>query len=277
MQSSTRPDIVRWWYEPSSGSMHTVIRGIFREGSIGRGWTISPYYFHLERYDPFTVQKRVFGRVATGFQDRDSISAWAQASADEWHRHFAYRSLRRNLDVNRLLQPRLGVQVDVHYNFLSAFVHGAKKAHELIFSHNIPMAIGHYDHCSSELILLYAIALSAAELEIFGRMARRRPHLALIDRSAIDREVKEARDATNYFWFLSGEPHLLDRIQELHSRIPRKRRMVFRHAERDPGALDVRSIRYYTNPLERLRQLHSGSREYTTGLGFVSPFRQPPS
>lgn len=155
LKAGKRPDIIRWWYDPKSGSMHIIIRGRYREGHVGRGWTLSPYYFRIDQYDPFTVQKSMHGKVATGFQDAESIKAWAAESAATWSRHFTYRNLRKNLDINHLLRPRLGVQVDVHYAFLSAYVHGAKRAHELVYSHNIPSAIGHFDHCSSELALLY--------------------------------------------------------------------------------------------------------------------------
>jgi hypothetical protein len=275
LKASSRPDIQRWWYEPSNGTMNVLYRGIFREGSLGRGMTLSRYYFRLDRYDPFTVHKSVSGKVATPFQDPKAMEKWAAESAEQWNRHFRYRNLRKNLDINWLLRPRLGVQVDVHYAFLSAYVHGAKKAHELIYGHNIPNRLGDLDHFASELSLLYVIVIAAAELEVFGRMARREPRVGLVDWRTVTSEVAAARAATSYFWFLSGEPHMYDRIEEVHSRIPMPPSKIPARRLVHPTNLDPRRVRYYANPLVRLVKLHHTSQEWATGLVFVSPFDRP--
>jgi len=277
LKAGTRPDIVRWWYEPKSGSMHVIIRGRYREGHIGRGWTLSPYYFRIDQFDPFAVQKSAQGKVATGFQDPESIAAWAAGSAATWSQHFTYRNLRKNLDINYLLRPRLGVQVDVHYAFLSAYVHGAKKAHELVYGHNIPNNLGDFDHFASELALLYVIVIAAAELEVFGRMAHRSPRLPLHDWHAVTSEVAMARAASNHFWFLSGEPHIYDRIHELDTRTPRPRagKAFVRPPRLDPLTLDPSEVRYYVNPLDRLVKLHHSYHELMTGQVYESPFDRP--
>jgi hypothetical protein len=277
LKAGNRPDIIRWWYEPKSGSMHIIIRGRYLEGHIGRGWTLSPYYFRIDQYDPFTVQKSMHGKVATGFQDAESIEAWAAKSAETWSRHFTYRNLRKNLDINYLLRPRLGVQVDVHYAFLSAYVHGAKKAHELVYGHNIPSNVGDFNHCAGELALLYVVAIAAAELEVFGRMAKRSPRLALHDWPAVRSEVAAARAASSHLWFLSGEPNVFDRIHELDTRTPHPHPGVpfVIPARPDPATLDPSEVRYYVNPLERLAKLHHSYHELVTGQVYISPFDRP--
>lgn len=277
LKAGTRPDIVRWWYEPKSGSMHVIIRGRYREGHIGRGWTLSPYYFRIDQFDPFTVQQSMQGRVATGFQDPDSIAAWAAESAATWSRHFTYRNLRKNLDINQLLRPRLGVQVDVHYAFLSAYVHGAKRAHDLIYGHNTPSNLGDFDHFASELALLYVIVIAAAELEVFGRMARRSPRLRLHDWTVVWGEVEAARAASSHLWFLSGGPHIYDRIHELDTRTsrPRPGKPFVMPPRLDPLTLDPSEVRYYVNPLDRLLKLHHSYQELMTGQVYQSPFDRP--
>src|SRR2546427_11913486 len=104
-------------------------------------------------------------RVAMGFRDPAAEQKWAKESKDEWDRRFVFGRLRKNLDANRLLRPGLGVQVDVHYAFLSAFVHGVQKAYGRVHQRNAPR--GTFDHYASELVLLYVIAIAAAELEMF--------------------------------------------------------------------------------------------------------------
>jgi len=58
LKAAKRPDFVSWRYEKVPGVINLVIRGIYREGSIGRGMTVSPYYFWVYDYDPFTVKKK---------------------------------------------------------------------------------------------------------------------------------------------------------------------------------------------------------------------------
>lgn len=276
LKAGPRPDIVRWWYDSASGAMNVLIRGLFKEGSVGRGATLSPYYFWVDRYDPFAVKKKLSSRLATGFRDLDADNKWADESVREWYRHFTYKQLRNNLDVNHLLRPRLGVQVDVHHAFLSAYVHGAQMAYELVYGHNIPSNVGVFDHYASELALLYVVAIAAAELEAFGRMAKRVPRLRLLEWPTVEAEVAAARASSGHFWFLSGEPHMYDRIQELDTRVPMQARSSPRTRARvDPASLDPSRVRYYINPLQRIIKLHSSYQELVTGRTFRSPFERP--
>ena len=199
--------------------------------------------------------------------------SWAEDSAREWHETFTFDRLRANLDVNRLLVPRLSVQVEVHYAFLSAYVHGAQRAYDLVYGHNTPRSLGEFDHYSDELCLLYVIALAAAELELFGRMAKRSPRLQLTDWAAVAREITDARVASEYFWFLSGGPHLHDRIEELHTRMGR-RKQPWTLPRVDPRTLPAHRVRYYLNPLQRLVELHRSSQEFVSGQVFRSPFER---
>lgn len=280
LKAGPRPDLVRWWYDPPPvGTMKILIRGIFREGSLGRGLTVSPYYFWIDQFDPFTVTKKVSSRVATGFGDRDMEVRRAAESKRERLRYFTFDKLQRNLDANSLLQPRLGVQVDVHHAFLSAFVHGAHHAYSLLHGSNSPSRLGYFDHYASELALLYVIAIAAAEIETYGRMAKRPPRLGLLQWQVVEAEIAAARAATSYFWFLSGEPTMYDRIHELHTRIPRPSTSgnfaVPARALVNPASLNPSRVRYYTNPFRRLVKLHETSQELVSGHFFQSPFPRP--
>jgi len=275
LRGSTRPDFVSWRYEKVAGVINLVVRGIYREGSVGRGMTVSPYYFWVYDYNPFTVKKKAAPHVAMGFRDPGAELKWAKQSANAWDRLFALGRLRKNLDANRLLRPRLGVQVDVHYAFLSAFVHGVQKAYERVHGYNIPNRLGTFNHYASELAFLYVVSIAAAELEMFGRMAKREPRLELLDWSTVEAEIDAARTSSSYFWFLSGEPNMYDRIQQVHSRkpvlaggLPSKRLRV------DPASLRSSRVKYYRDPLERIRQLHQSSAEMFSGQIFESPFER---
>lgn len=275
LKAGPRPDILKWWFVPKSSSMRVLYRGVFREGSLGRGATVSPYFFHVDRYDPFTVHQKLAPRLATGFRDPDADRRWATESTSARHRLLSFRGVLENLVINRLLPPRLVVQVEVHHSFLSAYVHGAQKAYELIYGHNRPISVGTFDHYASELCLLYVIVISAAELEAFGRMARRTPRLRLHDWPSVEGEIAAAKAASSHLWFLTGEPHIYDRIQELDTRTPmRPGSRPWRRKFVDPASLRPASVRYYLNPLRRLISLHSSYTELMTGHRFESPFER---
>ena len=268
LKAGPRPDLARW--QVVNGKMNVVVRGLYMSGSLGRGQTLSPYFFVVDEYDPFTGRPRDVGRLAGAFRPIGMRRKWAEQSRAVWESLFVYAKVRRNLLLNRLITNGVGLQLDVHYAFLSAFAHGMNRAYELVYGRNQPSSIGRRDHYASELLLLYVVAIAAAELEAFARMATRTPRLRLAwDPVATD--VAAARSATSYFWFLHGEPQLIDRINEVQTRSAR-RRAPWRIAPLDPMSLSAARIRYYTNPLTRLVQLHRGFHEMTTGLGFEPLF-----
>jgi hypothetical protein len=54
-------------------------------------------------------------------------------------------------------------RLDVHYRYLSAFVHPLSDVDRLLYGRNA-IGIPRYDHYTSELILLYTIAFAVGEL-----------------------------------------------------------------------------------------------------------------
>jgi hypothetical protein len=272
LQAGARPDIERWWLDDSG--MNVVYRGLHSDRSKkGRGQTISPYYFRVDQFDPFTGGKKQAARLAGPFWRREHRERWAEEAAAEWRRYFVHDRVLKDLRVNRLLRGSESVQVDVHYAFLSGFAHPSKKGYEAIWGRNSPDGMGQFDHYASELVLLYVISLSAAELDAFGRMARRAPKLRLSDWDNVTSGVAEARLAASYFWFLGGEPTIFDRIETVHTP-PGNRDPKWGRPRRDPRTLPPASVRYYADPLERLIRLHSSFQEMSTGLVYRSPFER---
>ena len=272
LEAAGQSHLVRWWRDPKTEVTYMVHRGLFREGSGGRGPTLSRYYFRVREYDPFAGRAWLASRVALAFVDQETARRRATESAQEWRGAFVFEKLQQNLAVNRLLAPRLDVQVEVHYSFLSGFVHATQAGYALIYGQSDPSRLGHVDHYADELCLLYVVALAVAQLEVFGRMAKRAPRLKLTNWDDVERDVAAARRATEYFWFLSGAPHLYDRIQEINTRAGRAD--AWRRPWKDPMTLPPSGVRYYINPLERLVALHASTSELVTGQVFVSPFER---
>ncbi len=270
LQATTRPDIVRW--RVLGREFTVIITGIHETGRIGKPPTISPYWFMLDRYDPFTGKRQYQSRLARQF----SSPKWHHKAADEawdlWKSRFSPASLTRSLLTNRLLTTAQVVQVDVHYGFLSAFVHPSARAADLALGRNRPRPDRAYDHYCSELGLLYIAAIAVAELDVFARACRRRPSCALNGWPSVQADLAAAEAAASHFWFLSGGPHELDRFHEANSRMARGLRAGRAVVRVDPASLRPEQVRYYRNPLVRIVELHQTIRELSTGLAYVSPF-----
>ena len=86
-------------------------------------------------------------------------------------------------------------------------------------------------------------------------------------------EVRDAQLASSYFWFLSGEPEMFDRIDTVHTPAGNWK-PKWGPPKVDPGAITPVRIRYYRNPLGRLVNLHQSYQEMSTGLVYRSPFER---
>lgn len=264
-------DIAGWFWD--SAGLNVVHRGLHSNKSKkGRGQTISSWYFEADRYDPFVGPRRHAGRLAAPFWEKRLTIQLAEEQASAWKFLFRHDAVMKALRVNRLLLGR-HIQVDVHYAFLSGFAHPSKRGYEAIFGENTPDRMGMFDHYASELLLLYVIALAAAEIEVYGRMARRAPRLVLRDWDGVISEVREAQSAASYFWFLSGAAQMFDRIDTAHTP-PGNWKPKWGRPKVDPAAIKPIRVRYYRNPLGRLVKLHQSYQEMSTGLMYLSPFER---
>jgi hypothetical protein len=271
LQAANGPDLVAWFWD--SVGLNLVYRGLHSQRSKkGRGQTISSWYFAAGSYDPFAGPKEHAGRLAAPFWQKQQAQQRAEESAATWRYMFRHDAVLKALRVNRLLLGQR-VQVDVHYGFLSGFAHPSKRGYEAIFGGNTPNRMGTFDHYASEIVLLYVIAIGAAEIEIYGRMARRPPRLVLRDSPDVISEVQEAQLAAYYFWFLSGGPEVLDRIETVHTP-PANRMPRAGGPTRDPATILAVGVRYYRDPLARLVKLHQNYHELTTRLAYRSPFER---
>lgn len=268
---ATRPDLERWWWDDSG--MNVVWRGFHSNRSKkGRGQTVSPYYFRVDDFDPFTGGKKHAAEVASPFWRKAHREDWAAQSLAMWRRYFVHERVLKALDVNHLLPGWMRIQVDIHYGFLSGYAHPSKKGYEAFHGLNHPDRLGAFDHYGSEIALLYVITLAAAELDIFMRMARRKPMLGLRDWDDIASEVRDARLAASHFWFLGGEPQMLDRLDTVHT--PAGEDPKWGRPRRDWRKLRDWDVQYYADPLDRLVRLHHGWSEMSSGLVYVSPFQR---
>ena len=187
-----------------------------------------------------------------------------------------WQRLQRNLLLNNLATQREVEQLQVHFRFLGAFVHPtSERAERLVYSNHIPYQVGLYDHSASELVLLYAINLCADALLSFAECSTREPSFELRGWPSVSDMINEARSSTAHFWWPGAAPHNFDRVQEANHRgLPDTRESgleLVPREERLPDQIPETEIRYYRNPLERLRRMHEPSYELT-GFPYEPPW-----
>jgi hypothetical protein len=119
------------------------------------GYTLSIYYRWWKQYDPIAIAPRAFDSVASGFPARRAEMADYEAIQREiWSKSLAWQNLKYNLQLHGIVDDFTGTQVDLHYRFLSAFVHPAsERVLRLAYPRNSTWPT--FDHYSEELVLLY--------------------------------------------------------------------------------------------------------------------------
>ncbi len=175
-----------------------------------------------------------------------------------------------NLRLNGILNKKSTTRVLVHYNFLSNFSHSTSESISIIrerkFYHSSSDEIV-YNHYLSELALLYVCHLLSMHLQHAIYYLNWR-NIKLSNVNSIYRPLcKKVEDEFGYFWFIFNKPHQLDRYNHANRKSNRKKNLFFR-----PEDIRIGDVRYYDNPLSRLKQLHQSQHELMTNNVFVSPF-----
>lgn len=253
------------------GTVHVELKGLTSADPSAAGQTLSVYLFLLEEYQPFVAPPKEQAQLLPDFDRDERQKKFVIRQHEMYHTSLRWPALISNLRLNNLASAEDILRISVHYRFLSAFVHPLKDHHRLLYGkdHDFDRAL-HYDHYSSELYLLYAIAFAAFELETLIRASQRPPSFATADLATLSARIAQARDDSSYLWFLGDEPQMYDRIREAN-----KRYWALRGAEDrtldDPRRFAATEVRYYQDPLCRLINLHQSINEMM-GYSFASPW-----
>ena len=228
------------------------------------GTVLHPLYFEADRFDPF------FGTP----DEQEDFAGWlgpeqARDHAAELRRrynlNFRWGAIVETLVLNSLVQPQHVVHLDVHYRFLSAFVHSQKLAHDLLERSPVPPEPVP-NHATVELALLYSAQLLAWYTNAFIAMTERPPEVNLVDKDDLREQAEQLLSASSHLWFLDDNPHNYDRGQELGARVVEQLQAQGSGLPQVADDFDNSEIRYYRNPLERLRRMHTGFNELATGF-----------
>jgi len=183
-----------------------------------------------------------------------------------------FDKILENLRWNGILNKKTSTRVLVHYNFLSNFSHSTSDSLSIIrgrkFYQISPNGLDIvYNYYLSELTLLYICHLLSMHLQHAIYYLRWRD-IKLRNEIKIYRPLcQKVENDFGYFWFIFNKPHQYDRYSHANRKCDYKRKLFYR-----PEDIRLGDVRYYDNPLYRLKQLHQSQRELTTGNIFVSPF-----
>ena len=243
--------------------------------------SISWYHFSIDDYDPTTPRANQLPRVRRNFEGLDQMRASAKRARAYWETYFRLPRVLENLEESGLLTAHERLQVDLHYSFLSGFVHATGHGYSTIRGRWVAVPVPpEYDHYCSELVLLYVIRIAAEELRHLKRAYELPPTVGVKGWPEVERDLQWADAASEHFWFLgTSAPHLFDRVMSVDDEMFElsegdTSRLVAMNTL-DPMALTLDQIRYEPDPLRRLIQMHSDRREMTTGAEYRSPFRRP--
>lgn len=231
---------------------------------------LSPYHPVIEDHDAVLGPPDLQLQVAEAFSDPEQLREWARRNTSLYHRYLKWSAIVDNLELNGRLDEREGVQLAVHYQFLSAFVHATGTGYRLIDQTVALETPDAHRHMLAELALLYVCSVAVIEIRAFCEFVNRRPHIQFRNEDELDLFCFTATSETRYFWFPRiGAPSGYDRVEEANRRANDGGvgHPPFVSAL-PPDQIPADEVGYHRNPLKRLASLHFGAREITTGFGY---------
>jgi hypothetical protein len=233
------------------------------------GWVLHPVYFEADFFDPFYGTPEMQEDFADWGLERAKDHAVEQRR--RYNSFFTWGAILQSLVLNGLIEERHVLHLKVHYGFLSAFVHSQKSAHELLAAPAFPKEEVP-GHSTVELALLYAGQLLGRYALTFVAMTQRPPEVGLADREGLTESAHQLLAEGSHLWFLEDAPQSLDRNREILTRTAEQYETGSKEPLPPPDDLDAAEIRYYRNPLDRLRHMHTTTAELMTGLTHHNPW-----
>ena len=229
------------------------------------GLEFSPYYGFMQEYDPFSPDVRdAYGDQAI----EEAIEGHVKAQKRLWGSLFTWGNIRHNLVLNSLINEAYSQRLDVHYKFLSVFVHPV--------SLNMSGGGPEREHCASELVLLYVCFLAIEELLAFAQVVQRQPVVGLRGWGEVETILVEAERFVRHGWFPGRSPVDFDRLDELERRSweaedqgADSEAMKGEPIEDALRRIPENEVRYYVQPLSRLVDYHNK----LSDSGYLMPFR----
>ena len=212
-------------------------------------YSLSIYYAYFNEFDPLVGPPSEQEHLDHPWLEVDEQREIAREQRRLYEAAMRWKSIRDHLEVNEFYSVDELLQLNVHYRFLSAFVHPTPTGDKILQWHHssyVPIYERDREHIAWELGHLYAAALATREIHVFLEMASDRPRVSIRDHDAIVRAARIAREQSARLWFVGDDPHPYD-LEMRRLRASRRR---------CKGSDDDGVLRYYPNPYDRLAGLH---------------------
>ncbi len=183
----------------------------------GKSYILSPYYFLLKEYQPYFGPPSAQAQFESGLGDEEGQRSFAEENELIYHAYLNWPSIKRNVLSNNFVDEKTFARLEVHYRFLSAFLHPVSDMTEVIYGRN-PFNAPFYDHYSSELALLYTIAFAVFEIRNFYKMTQQYPSVGISEWQRTETFCLATWSEISYLWFPGHRPDQYDRIQEANRR-----------------------------------------------------------
>jgi hypothetical protein len=271
-------------YEEGNNILVAVVKGVPVADEKGNdtGIILPFYYGAWQQYRP--VEHHLKGKSpqkklsTSRFLQGDwagtpkSSKTQADETHSQLHRWFlTFDRVLENLRLNGVLNKKTTTRVLVHYNFLSNFSHSTSDTiKSLPRLQNLYMIGGSgtlYSHYDNELALLYICHLLSMYLEHAMYYLTKWRCIQVKNPELYHDLCQEVEEAFGYFWFIFNKPHQYDRFAHANRKCNYTKKIFYR-----PEDIRLGDVRYYENPLYRLKQMHQSQRELTTGNVYNSPF-----
>ena len=231
---------------------------------------LSPYWPVVGRHQPTLGPPSVQEQFFNGIGDLKDHETWARENRDLYRDFLRWESMVENLVLNGLIRDGERIRLDVHYRFLSTFAHPTKYGYDLLKrNRGATSSFRPGEHVLSELALLYVVAISRLELEAFVAFVNRRPNLlGLSDPTTMSMTIERLKSGSAHLWFLGDEPAAYDFFAEANKRAWKgwEKGTPIAGDRQRPASVPADEVGYYSDPLDRLNQLHFGGNEMTTGF-----------
>lgn len=168
-----------------------VVRdGLYSEpDESGRRFAISIYYFLREHYDPLSPRPSDLEKATQDFVfNADAAIKGARNNKDLYDFYLRWQGVRINLQLNGFFDEESINHLDVHYRFLSSYVHPLSDRIAATYGRSADWPC--FDHYSSELVLLYVLTIAAREIRSFRAMCRLEPAVDIHGSKALEDECQ---------------------------------------------------------------------------------------
>jgi hypothetical protein len=232
------------------------------DGTIVR--QLSAYYSWLQHQEPLMGRPSDQEMFDDGVIDTGVRRHHAERNESLYRHALTWPAIRQNLELNDLWSELDLRRLEVHYRFTSTFVHATDKGYAML-DHRSDR------HVCTELVLLYVATLAAREIRIFARYLDKGGSTTWTRSDHAQAVADEAAACASHLWFPNfSNPDQYDYWKEAN-----RRKFLEQGGQPHPTSLRPEELgpadlegRYYSDPLDRLTDMHRPAREMLSGFEY---------